>query len=145
MKELAEKFRLMEIEISAEKGPFVLFGLFLPEEAPGVWDLLVAAPWIEGGKEEALRYISGRVTASLSQDELLRLSRIIILEPKDPAIAALQAVHVEHGVAEVENCNFSGLEIRHAYLITVRWGDQEPQSRGERHASAAPAEPTVPT
>ena len=144
MKELAEKFRLMEIEISAEKGPFVLFGLFLPEEAPGVWDLLVAAPWIGGRKEEALRYISSKVTASLSQDELLRLSRIIILEPTDPEIAALP-FHMEHSMWHVDNCNFSGLEIRGAYLITVRRGEQELQSRGERHASARPPEPSVPT
>jgi len=49
MKELVEKPRKLEAEIAAEKGPFLLFALFLRQDAADRWDLVVAAPWIEAG------------------------------------------------------------------------------------------------
>ena len=55
MKAFAEKLVPVERQIAAEKGAFLLFALFLREDAPDVWDLVVAAPWIEANKSEALR------------------------------------------------------------------------------------------
>lgn len=36
-------------EISEKKGEFAFLGLFLRAEAPGLWDLVVSAPWLEQG------------------------------------------------------------------------------------------------
>lgn len=39
MKTLIEKLATLEQEVSAEKGAFLLFALFLREDAPNVWDI----------------------------------------------------------------------------------------------------------
>ncbi len=121
MKELAEKLRAVEQQIAVEKGPFLLFALFLREDAADLWDLLVSAPWIEANKGEALRYIVPKLQAVATQDELAKLSRVVIIEQSQSALAAIQsAFHVEHGCAEVRSSNFFGLQINHAYIITSR-------------------------
>ncbi len=121
MKEIIEKLKEQEKNIAQEKGPFDLFALFLREDAPGKWDLVVAAEWIEKDKKAAFEYIAGIVQKTLSNEQLLKLSRIAIIDGSNPALEAFhRAVHVEHGVAEIQDSNFFGLQIKHVYLITSR-------------------------
>ncbi len=121
MKEIAEKLKKQEQKMAKEKGPFDLFALFLREDAPGRWDLVVAAEWIEENKQEALKYISDVLKKTLSQNELVKLSRISIIDESNPALGALQnAMCVEHGMADIKDSNFFGLPIKHAYLITSK-------------------------
>jgi hypothetical protein len=121
MKEQAEKLKEVESELSAEKGAFSLFGLFLREDAPGKWDLLISADWALNNKKEAMNLILSAIKKVLSDQELLMLSRLIIMNEDDPALSALQgAINVEHGMAEIQDSNFFGLKIKHAYLITSK-------------------------
>lgn len=121
MKIFAEKLRAVEREIAAEKGPFLLFALFLREDAADHWDVLVSAPWLEADKGAALRYLAPKLQAVASAAELEKLSRIVIIGRNQPALAAIQsAFQVEHGFAEAINNNFNGLKIEHAYIITSR-------------------------
>jgi hypothetical protein len=121
MKAFAEKLRPVEQEMANERGPFLLFALFLREDAPNLWDLLVSAPWIESDKADALHYIVAKLQTVASAEELGKLSRIAIIEKSQPALAAIQsAIHVEHSLAEIQNSNFFGLDIKHAYIITSR-------------------------
>jgi hypothetical protein len=119
MKPLVEKLATLEREVSAEKGAFLLFALFLREDAPDVWDLLVSAPWIEADKGAAFKYLAGKLSGVATPEELTKISRIVVIEQSNPALAAMQsAMHVEHGTVEIQNSNFSGLQIKHAYVIT---------------------------
>lgn len=121
MKETAEKLKHQEEIMANEKGPFDLFALFLREDAPGKWDLVVAAEWIEKDKQAALKYIAGILQRTLTTNELLKLSRIAIIDEGNPALEAFQrAMHVEHGIAEIQDSNFFGLQIKHVYLITSK-------------------------
>ena len=121
MKEIAEKLKSYEEIMAKEKGPFDLFALFLREDAPGKWDLVVASDWIEKNKEKSFKYIAGIVQKALSKEELLKLSRIVLIDKTNPALEAMhRAMHVEHGIAEIRDSNFFGLQIKHAYLITSR-------------------------
>jgi len=45
-KKLVEKFVSVEKEIAEDRGPFVLFGLFEPEDHPNIWDVVVSSDWI---------------------------------------------------------------------------------------------------
>ncbi len=40
-------------EIARKKGEFTLFALLMRADAPGTWDLVVSAPWLESGKLKA--------------------------------------------------------------------------------------------
>lgn len=124
MKDIVEKLKQQEQNMAQEKGPFDLFALFLREDAPAKWDLVVAAKWIEENKQEALKYISSALQGTLTQSELLKLSRIAIIDESNPALEAFQrAMHVEHGMAEIKDSNFLGLQIKHVYLITSQRRD----------------------
>lgn len=120
MRDLAEKLRGLERTLSEEKGPFNLFALFLREDAPDVWDLVVAAKWIEEDRPAALADISRRVRDSLRADEITKISRVVLVERTDPALKAIaSAMSIEHGIAEVASSTFFGLAIRHAFIITA--------------------------
>lgn len=119
MKELVNKFVNIERTLSVSKGPFSLFALFLREDAPGVWDLVVAAPWLYSDKQEGIRIISEAMGDQLSQEDLKKLSRIVIIDWENPALEGLhQAIQTEHSPVEMKDSNFFGLQIKRAFLIT---------------------------
>ena len=121
MKELVEKLRSLEVQIAKQKGEFSLFALFLREEAPDKWDLVVSASWFWREQKKTLNYLAEKLRSHLTRDELLILSRIVLIDATDPGLEAIHGtVDVEHGATEVMNCNFFGLEIRHAYIITSK-------------------------
>jgi hypothetical protein len=121
MKELIEKLIEIEKDISSQKGPFLLFALFLREDAPDLWDLLIAADWVEKNKAESLKYISTHLSKNLKPNELIKLSRILLIDLNNPGLKAIHnAIHIEHGNAEIKDSNFFGLQIKHAHLITSK-------------------------
>lgn len=122
MREQAEKLQCVEKKLSQSKGPFELFALFLREDAPpNKWDLLISSDWARKNKMSALKEIVTEIQSVFSKQELLMLSRLIVLDKDDDALKALHhAVHVEHGLAEISDSTFFGLPIRHAYLITSK-------------------------
>jgi hypothetical protein len=119
MKELLDRFVELERLLSQARGAFSLFALFLREDALDKWDLLVAAPWIDADRKEALSYITNQVQQAFKPHELSRLSRVVLVEQANPAVRALnQAMRVQHGRNEIRDSNLFGLPIKHAYIIT---------------------------
>jgi hypothetical protein len=120
MKEQAEKLKIIE-ELSKSKGPFQLFALFLREDAPGKWDILVSSDWARADKSAAINLIVDKIRSVFSDQEMLMLSRLIVLDKNDVALHALHSsILVEHGLSEISDSNFLGLPIKHAYLITSK-------------------------
>lgn len=119
MKALVEKLAKMELDIATKKGPFLLFALFLREDAPDVWDLLVSAPWVESDKMGSFKYLTNKLKSIATPQELIQLSRIVAIDRNDPALSAINsAFSVEHKILEIKDANLFGLQIKHAYLIT---------------------------
>ena len=120
-KETLEKIASLEREVSGEKGEFSLFGLFLREDAQDKdkWDLLASAPWLEADKSKGLAYLAKVIQKRLEPDELLSISRIVVLERGDPILESIhKAVNVKHGKVEVKDSNFSGVQITQACIST---------------------------
>ena len=121
MKKFIEKIAILEQSISAEKGDFVLFALFLREDAQDKWDLVVSAPWLEVNKKESLSYLTNELRSHLRSQDMLTLSRIVLVDNDDPALEAVhKSVSVEHGKVEIKDSNFFGLQIKHAVIITSK-------------------------
>jgi hypothetical protein len=119
--EISDKFRELESRIAEEEGSFVLFALFMREDAPDRWDLIVSAPWITGDKRDAVDYFVNQIKSQLGEQDLTSLSRIVVVDPDDTAVQALnQAVQIEHGGVEVRDSNFFGLPVKHAFIITSK-------------------------
>lgn len=119
MREQAEKLQKVEKSLSESKGQFELFALFLREDSPNKWDLLISAEWARADKKASINIIIQEIRKVLTDQDMLMLSRIIILDKDDEALKAIhQAMRVEHGLAEITESNFFGVAIKHAYLIT---------------------------
>lgn len=118
---IIDKLREIERITSHERGNYKLFGLFLREDSLDKWDLLVAADWIRADDPEPLQYISSKIQSSLTQIEIVRLSRVLLIAKDNPGLKALQqGFSVEGGMAEIEDSVILGLQIKHAYLIACR-------------------------
>jgi len=119
MNELLDKFIAIEKQIAEERGGLSLFALFLREDAENKWDVVVSAPWFGEDQKTVFEYIVEKIRSRLDPSELLTLSRIILIEPEDESLKAVQrAIHVQHGRIEILDSNFFGLQIKHAYIIT---------------------------
>ena len=115
------KFMEMELLMSAEKGEFNLFALFLREDSPNKWDLVVSAPWIKAHDKEALDYFAKHLRSKLVPEELVSLSRVALLDEDNPDLEKMyRAFSIEHGSFEVVDSNLFGMQIRHAFIITSK-------------------------
>jgi len=118
---LTEKFTRLEAEIAQEKGDFTLFALFMREDVPDRWDLIISAPWVAEDKQGAVDYLVAQIKSRLGKEHLTCLSRIVPADPDHVAVQDLnRAIHVEHGNVEVNDRNFFGLAIKRAHIITSK-------------------------
>ncbi len=121
MKKIIEKLVIAERKLSDEKGAFHLFALFLREDASDKWDLVVSASWLSKDKASALKYIASIIQKTLNANELLKISRIVIIDEDNPSLEAIhQAFKTEHEAVEILSTSFFGLDIKRGFLITSK-------------------------
>jgi hypothetical protein len=117
--EITEKFTELEASIAAEKGPFAFFALFMREEVPDRWDLIVSAPWVSSDKQSAVAFFIAQIKTRLGAQALTHLSRIIVIDSENAAVQELnRTIQTLHGSIEVRDRYFFGLPVKHAYIIT---------------------------
>jgi hypothetical protein len=118
---LLDKLDRLKLALSRDKGAFDLFGVFLREDSPEKWDLVVAAPWLTPDERESFKTIADGLQSTLTREEVLQFSRIVILEKGNPFLESVIArVSVEHGLSELDQTELSGVSIRRAYILTAR-------------------------
>lgn len=121
MNDIAEKFASLEAVVARKRGDFSLFALFLREDAPDRWDLLVAAPWATQTQDETVEYLVNEIKSHLGPQELINLSRIVVVDPHNPEVQEFTKTYpVEHGRLEVWDSVIFGLPIHHAFIITSK-------------------------
>ena len=123
MQELLAKYREIEAEATRERGEFSLFALFLREDAYGNWDLVVAAPWIGDWNMKALEYIAGKITSRLDTQELLSLSKVVLVSPNDEPVRRLIQefpVTSDEKPVEIRDWDYNGMPIARGYILTAR-------------------------
>ncbi len=119
--ELRDKFAKLESDISAAKGDFAFYALFAREDLPDRWDLMISAPWASADRTGAIEYFVARIKTDIEPDALVKLSRIIIIDPEEASMQKLnRTIRVEHGAVEVRDTDFFGVPIKHAYIITSK-------------------------
>ena len=108
-------------EIAKRKGNFTLFGLFMRSDAPGTWDLVVSAPWLEKGKLKGLSEFVELLSDSIGEQALSNFSRIQTISSDDPGLkAVLRAYSVDDGEVHVRNSNLFGLQIEDALIFRAK-------------------------
>ncbi|HEX8683952.1 MAG TPA: hypothetical protein VF707_16655 [Ardenticatenaceae bacterium] len=119
-KPLIDKLVTLEQEIAAERGEFTFLALFRREDSH-YWDVVVAASWLEGDKGEAYRFMAEQLQSHLEIQEILTISRIVLIDEDNPYLeAVIQTKDGQEGVVEVRDEEFFGLPIQRGYIITAK-------------------------
>jgi uncharacterized protein YegL len=119
MNELIQKMVSIEKYLAHQQGDFRLFALFLRDGSPGKWDVLVSANWIDANKRQALKIITEQLTTKLNKDELMSLSRVVVIKTDHEGLPAVnQFLPIENEIAQIHDQNFFGLDIKQAFLIS---------------------------
>lgn len=116
-----EKFASLESELSAKKGDFALFALFMRGELPDRWDLIVSAPWLPENRQAAVNYLVNEIKSQLGVDALITLSQIAVFDSQHVSVQDFnRTIQVEHGDLEIRDRYLFGLPIRLAHIITSK-------------------------
>lgn len=116
---LVERLQTAEKAIASERGPFVLFVLAEREEAPGKWDLLVSAPWLDTSREGVQQMVDGLKTY-LTPADWVQLASITPLPVSMEYVQQIARKYdVQHECQEVIHAFWDRLFIPHGYVITA--------------------------
>lgn len=120
MKDIIKKLIEIERDSAAEKGDYKLFALFLREESIGRWDIVVYSEWAYLDYPNSQSYLAKKIQNSLSADEIIQISRVVVLEQADLELPDfIQNMNVQHGVAMIKDEEFLGQQIERGYIITA--------------------------
>ncbi|HAI68486.1 MAG TPA: hypothetical protein DCM38_03500 [Gammaproteobacteria bacterium] len=115
---LFKKFCTIERELSEEKGPFKLFALIELEEVPGQWDVVMSSKALPDRDMETLRFVVNKIYAIVSQKEIVKVSRVIVLDVNEPFVTEIERfLSRTHNPKEIFNCEIDDLKIKHAHII----------------------------
>ena len=118
---VVKKLASLAKKIERAKGPLELFGLFLRDDSPDLWDLVVAAPWLKADERASFEFIADELRNSLPNEELTGLSRIVILEHDGAVLKSFLERFSDHtGLADMHFVTEGGAIIRTAYIIVAR-------------------------
>lgn len=118
---VAKNLSTMAKKIKADKGPLELLGLFLRDDSPGLWDVVIGAPWLKADERASFVYVADQLRAHLVPEELTGLSRIVILDHGGAVLDSfLKRFSKSTGLADVHFVVEGGAIIRRAYIILAR-------------------------
>jgi hypothetical protein len=116
-----EKLQKLMKQVEARKGPFTLFGVFMREDSPGLWDLVVSAPWLEAGRLKALGEFTEEMSKALDQDDVMSFSRIVTLNHDDTLLhEILSEVGSIRKPLKKQGPSLFGLPVEHAVILRAR-------------------------
>ena len=116
---LVERLQTAEKAIASARGPFVLFVLAEREAAPGKWDLLVSASWLETSRKGVQQMVDDLKTY-LTPPDWVQLASITPLPPSMDYVQWIARKYdLEHDDQEVSNTFWDSLFIPHGYVITA--------------------------
>jgi hypothetical protein len=127
--EVLGKFVRVVREIESRRGPFVLFGLFLREDTPEVWDVVASAPWLDAARLDGIRHLAAEIGSALRPEEMLQLSRIVPMETSDPAVVQLTTrLGLRNAPVEMTDIDFAGARIQAATVLSVHGHPESPSA-----------------
>jgi len=128
--------------IAAKKGEFTLFALLMRADAPGTWDLVVSASWLESGNLKATREFVRLLAQSMGEESLHQFSRVVALDSNDaPVRFILENLAVEDDELRVQSTDLLGLQIQEAIIFRAKKPRPSPSALPNR-ALHPPAQKT---
>ena len=108
-------------DISAQKGDFTFFALLMRSDAPGTWDLVVAAPWLKKGKLKGISEFTELLAKSIGKQSLSQFARIVTIDELDPRLKAIVSqFSVDDGDISIQSSDLFGLDIEEAIIMRAK-------------------------
>jgi hypothetical protein len=108
-------------DIAKRKGEFTLFAKIRRSDAPGTWDLVVSAPWLEEGKLKSTSELVELLSDSIGEASLHEFSRIATVGADHPTVRfMLQNLPVDDGELRVQSTDLFGLHIEEAVVFRAK-------------------------
>ena len=116
---LARRLQIAEKAIASTQGQFVLFVLAEREEAPGKWDLLVSALWLDTNRQGVQQMVN-LLKPYLTESDWLALASITPLAPTVEYVQWIaRKYNIQHDNQEVIDTFWDNLFIPRGYIITA--------------------------
>lgn len=103
-----------------EKGEFNLFSAIdVSRDGNELWDIVISSEWAEANKKDSLKYFFSKLNKSLELDDLLKISRVIILKRENEFIRELKKYFNSHqNHSELINISINNIFVNKAYLLS---------------------------
>ena len=89
--------------------------------APGKWDLVVAAPWLKGGKLKTISEFAKLLTKSIGEQSLSEFARIVTIDEFDPRLKAIESKYsLDDGHISIQSSDLFGLDIEKAIIMRAK-------------------------
>ena len=116
-----DRLRKAMRDISAQKGDFTFFALLMRSDAPGTWDLVVAAPWLKRGKLKGISEFTELLAKSIGKQSLSQFARIVTIDELDPRLKAIVSqFSVDDGDISIQSSDLFGLDIEEAVIMRAK-------------------------
>ncbi len=113
---------------------------FARADAPGTWDLVVSAPWLEGSKLKAIRELVDLLakTIGINSKSVQEYSRVEAVPVNDPTIQLiLRSVPVEDGERHIQSTDLLGMRIEKGIIFRAWQPGRKKPARKELHPVTA--------
>ena len=117
-----DRLRKAMRDISAKKGEFTFFALLMRSDAPGTWDLVVAAPWLSKGRLKTLSEFTALLAQSIGEQSLPQFARIVTIDELDPRLKAIVSKFdsIDDGEVSIQSSDLFGLNIQEAIIMRAK-------------------------
>ena len=135
MKQFLEKMKSVAKDIADERGDLSLFAIFLREDVDK-WDVVVAAPWLSTDNMEDYKYVADKIKQYLVVNELLSISRIVLLGLHDSIVQIVNNYCSVKPGGSLELHDLYSMElpfIKHAYILASQGGKPVSVNVGKRN------------
>jgi hypothetical protein len=125
-------------DLAAERGEFTLFALLMRANGLDMWDLVVSAPWLEGGKLKATSEFVRLLTQSIGKKSLPQFARVVVLSGiVVPVKYILEIIPLEDCEILIQSFNLQGMQIEKAIIFRAM--------KAKPRSSRQPTPPLQPT
>jgi hypothetical protein len=123
--------------VARKKGDFTLFAKLMRSDAPGTWDLVVSAPWLEEGQLKGISELVELLSDSLGEEDLHYFSRIVTVGEDNPTVQfMLQNLATDDAEIHVRSTDLFDLQIDEAVIFRAK--KPGPSRNGSPKALHAP-------
>jgi hypothetical protein len=124
-------------EMVARKGDFTLFALLRRDEPLyGLWDLVVAAPWLKGGTLAATSEVVDFLAKSIGTKGLQQLARVVVIGDDNPTVKFfLKNVPVDDGERRIQRTDLFGLQIEEGIIFRAKRPERAKPRRKVAHST----------